>query len=85
MQIDRHLVYLMGGACLSERDVTMNSDRNVFLECGLHTSDTKCHGSSNVEIINIDEASQFDLGFCSVECLGKFFDSIVSQLAEKTG
>ena len=76
------VVYLMGGAVI---------DSNTTEDLGLHDQDIKgflhigYHGnpdviSADVKVVRDSSGGQFDLNFCSLECLRHWFLEVVQYL-----
>ena len=71
------IVYVEGGATPTEG---MDEELKGFLDIGVHTSSSEGIGNRNVEVVKDSFAGQFDLTFCSVACLERFFAEIVKAL-----
>ena len=74
------VVYLSAGFCAEFDDLQLLRDRDVFMHCGIHTKRSDCIGNVDVAIVDLPDQEQFDLLFCSLECLQNFFLSIVARI-----
>lgn len=75
-RIRERLVYLSGGATADEK--VDKSELRGFMAVGIHAADHR--ESKNLDVVVNSYGGQFDLGFCSVDCLDKFLQSLVERL-----
>jgi hypothetical protein len=79
------IVYLSAGA-VSEIPVDKDMPDPVlkaFFDVGYHGIAVDCSDCVNVCIVEDLEGGQFNVSFCSIQCLKKFFLSIVDALQRK--
>jgi hypothetical protein len=78
------VVYIMAGALVpiqsTGRRARAERQMEGFFNVGVHTSDTECRGNADLEIVRDLKGGQFDLQFCSLDCLQEFFNFLVEQL-----
>jgi len=76
------VVYLCAGAC-ADLDKSKIVGQEAHWICHIHTSETEMRGCVSVPIVELMDSDQFDLLFCSVECLESFFVAIVTELRQQ--
>jgi hypothetical protein len=62
---------------------TMNDDMEGFLSLIYHAGEKSRGNGASVEIVEYSKNGQFDIYFCSFECLHTFFNRIVEELKRK--
>src|SRR5947209_5902459 len=81
--------YIMGGATIPIPNTAgrkcNESLLSAFLNVGFHSSHTDCKGNGDVEIVDDLCGGQFDLHFCSLDCLQQFFNHLVQTLRVQIG
>jgi hypothetical protein len=84
--LKRGFAYISGGALLldrSELNSIETSKLRAFLNIGFHGSNPDCGDCVDAEIVEDLQGGQFDLNFCSFDCLEAWFERIVSRLRGK--
>lgn len=88
---DGGIAYLSGGASLLDpsgmNDLAIPPEQHqAFLRVGFHSSSIDVSGCGDVELANDLPGGQFDLQFCTLECLKKWFldaiEKVQSQIDE---
>lgn len=79
--IQEKAVYLNAGA-IADLDRSKIVDQEAFWHCGIHTADPR--QSIDLKIVETPDQDQFELSFCSVDCLEAFFGSIIKELRNKS-
>jgi len=76
-------IVLNGGALkIIDKDHSiMSDDMEGFLSLTYHGGELG--GDASVEIVEYSQNGQFDIYFCSFECLQTFFNRIVEELKQK--
>jgi len=75
---------LNGGAMkkIDEDMSMMSDDLEGFLSLNFHTHEP-CKKNASVNIVELSRNGQFDIHFCSIECLQEFFNQIVENIKSK--
>jgi hypothetical protein len=78
---------LNGGALkkINKDYSTMSDDLEGFLSLSYHSGELSRGNSTDIEIVELSQSGQFDIYFCSIECLQIFFNQIVERIKEKCG
>ncbi|MDW8244784.1 MAG: hypothetical protein RMJ88_16370 [Thermogemmata sp.] len=79
------VVYLSAGAV---SEIVVDEDKpmptlEAFFYVGYHGSAVDCSDCADITVIDALEGGQFDIYFCSVQCLERFFLDIVDELKKK--
>ena len=85
-QFRRGLAYLAAGALLLSKGAQniLRPDRlQGFLHVGFHGSDPEMRDSSDVVVVNGLHGGQFDLQWCSVDCMRKWFLKLLAEVERK--
>jgi hypothetical protein len=70
-------VYLCAGTC-SDLEKSRLVDYEAFGYCGVHSREE--NNSRHVSIVEVPSQDQFELSFCSTDCLKEFFLEIVKTI-----
>lgn len=74
---DHHIHNVVGKGHTNQRKVTAC---DAFWNVGVHTSATDGLGNVDIQILETPGLEQFNLTFCSIECLQQFFIEIIGTL-----
>ncbi len=74
------VVYLSAGTC-ADVEKSHLVDAEAFWSCGIHSADD--HESREIVVAQLPNQEQFDLSFCSTNCLKHFLLAIVDSLEQK--
>lgn len=79
------LAYLHCSTLYSDESGTMVNSDSVDTEfsIGYHGADVEVRDSVHVTIVESLHHEQFDLNFCSLECLRTWFNSVIDSLARE--
>lgn len=82
---EQGMVYLSAGAAY---EIAADEDRagpmlEAFFHIGYHGTAVDCSDSADICIVEDLKGGQFDINFCSIQCLEKFFLNIVNALQKK--
>jgi hypothetical protein len=84
--LTRGFAYISGGATYdlhkwAGRDISMGA----FLNIGFHGKLSDMSDSGDVKVVDDLDGGQFDLLFCSIACLRRFFGMIVDAVEKDIG
>jgi len=63
----------------------MSEDMEGFLSLGYHAGEKSGEKDAHLQIVECSQNGQFDIYFCSFECLQTFFNQLVVELKGKMG
>ncbi len=78
--------YLSAGSVseiLDKPENTGESTSLAFFQIHYHSNASDVSGSAVVDVVDNLHGGQFDLTFCSTQCLRKFFQILVDELESK--
>lgn len=78
--MSKQFVGLSGGAVFPDGDQHLLKG---FLHVFVHTDSTEMVGCKDLSIVEDSSGGQFELAFCSTDCLSAFFKSVVETLEAK--
>lgn len=88
--IEGGVAYLSAGALWLDdsRQNSIHHDQHLaFMHVGFHGTRSDMLDSANIDVVNDRPGGQFDLSFCSLDCLKAWFvqiiDSLQSQIASQ--
>jgi endogenous inhibitor of DNA gyrase (YacG/DUF329 family) len=76
---------LNGGALkiIDKDHSTMSDDMEGFFSLTYHGGEKSGENGTSFDIVEFSRNGQFDIYFCSIECLQIFFNRIVDELKQK--
>lgn len=79
--------YIMCGALavdpVTRDEVEIPAELESHLNIGFHSSDTEVRGCADITIVKDLHWGQFDLHFCSLACLRRWFNQVIDALEQE--
>lgn len=87
-EFTKGFAYLYSGAMHLSADGrdSLNSDRDrAFLNVGFHGRDSDMRDSADVSVVSDLHGGQFDLQWCSIECMKEWFLGLLREVESRIG
>jgi hypothetical protein len=79
----QQVAYIMAGACWDSDELSVDARViQAFLNIGVHGARSDVKDSADLQIIRDLQGGQFDLNFCSTNCLRDWLNSVVDRVEE---
>ena len=79
--------YVLNGGALEKinKNTSMSSGKmEGFLSVQYHSGDDSENCGFNFDIVDKSEGGQFDIYFCSTNCMRQFFNELIDKIEKKT-